>query len=285
MGTDFGDFGNDPFLMELMAEVSGEEETLSNTVYNKVLLIHKDETFLVNTIKSNLEKNAFLYMESGLSIRELNEKKELAELMILYVDDSIDEARDVLVYIKDLLLEEGKELLLLGDHNEVMSVQKLIPKELIAGVFERPFDMRAIMERVGDFLIQQSMHQRRKMILVVDDDPTYLKLIKEWLKDDYRVSMANSGMQAITWLANNKADLVLLDYEMPTIKGSKVLEMLRSDASIADTPVMFLTGKSDKQSILNVLALKPAGYLLKSIDRKTLLETLNKFFIEQRYKK
>ncbi|MBP3298008.1 MAG: response regulator, partial [Lachnospiraceae bacterium] len=75
------------------------------------------------------------------------------------------------------------------------------------------------------------------------------------------------------------------DYEMPTIKGSKVLEMLRSDAQIADTPVMFLTGKSDKQSIIDVLALKPAGYLLKSIDRKTLLETLNKFFVEQRYKK
>ena len=123
------------------------------------------------------------------------------------------------------------------------------------------------------------------MILIVDDDPTYLKLIKEWLKDNYRVSMANSGMQAITWLANNTADLVLLVYEMPTIKGSKVLEMLRSDAQIANTPVMFLTGKSDKQSLVEVLALKPAGYLLKSIDRKTLLETLNKFFVEQRYKK
>ena len=283
MGTDFGFTDEDQFLMDLLSEVSEEEP--ANQVYNKVLLIRKEGTFLVNTIKTNLEKNSFMYVESGLSVHEINEKKILAELIVLYADDTIAEARDVLVYIKDLLLEEGKELLLLGDHNEVLAVEKVIPKELIAGVFERPFDMNGIMYRVGDFLIQQRMHQNKKMVLIVDDDPTYLKMIKEWLSDEYRVSMANSGMQAITWLANNKADLVLLDYEMPTIKGSKVLEMLRSDASIADTPVMFLTGKSDKQSIMNVLALKPSGYLLKSIDKPTLLSTLKKFFVEQRYKK
>ena len=283
MGNDTRFTEEDQVLMELLKEIDEEEE--KKEVYNKVLLIRKEETFLVNTIKNNLDKNGFLFVESAMSVRELNEKKDMAELMLMYVDDTIEEARDVLVFVKDLLLEEGKELVLLGDRNEVLSVEKVIPKELIAGVFERPFDMRAIMDRVGDFLIQQRIQQNKKMILIVDDDPTYLKLIKEWLKDNYRVSMANSGMQAITWLANNTADLVLLDYEMPTIKGSKVLEMLRSDAQIANTPVMFLTGKSDKQSIVEVLALKPAGYLLKSIDRKTLLETLNKFFVEQRYKK
>ena len=283
MGNDFGYTGEDQVLMDLLKEIDEKEE--KEQVYNKVLLIRKEETFLVNTIKNNLDKNGFLFVESAMSVRELNEKKDMAELMLMYVDDTIEEARDVLVFVKDLILEEGKELVLLGDRNEVFSVEKVIPKELIAGVFERPFDMRAIMDRVGDFLIQQRIQQNKKMILIVDDDPTYLKLIKEWLKDNYRVSMANSGMQAITWLANNTADLVLLDYEMPTIKGSKVLEMLRSDAQIANTPVMFLTGKSDKQSIVEVLALKPAGYLLKSIDRKTLLETLSKFFVEQRYKK
>ena len=283
MGNDTRFTEEDQVLMDLLKEIDEKEE--KEQVYNKVLLIRKEETFLVNTIKNNLDKNGFLFVESAMSVRELNEKKDMAELMLMYVDDTIEEARDVLVFVKDLLLEEGKELVLLGDRNEVFSVEKVIPKELIAGVFERPFDMRAIMDRVGDFLIQQRIQQNKKMILIVDDDPTYLKLIKEWLKDNYRVSMANSGMQAITWLANNTADLVLLDYEMPTIKGSKVLEMLRSDAQIANTPVMFLTGKSDKQSIVEVLALKPAGYLLKSIDRKTLLETLNKFFVEQRYKK
>ncbi len=249
-----------------------------------VLLIRRDETFMVNTVKMQLGKNYFPFIESGLTVKEISSNKDDVTLMILYADDSIGESRDALVYIKDLLLEEEKELIVFGGRNELDEVEKIIPRELIEEVFERPFDMAVMMDKIGLFIDEQSLIQRKKMILIVDDDPTYLKLIKEWLKDNYRVSMANSGMQAITWLASNKADLVLLDYEMPTIKGSKVLEMLRSEVSLSTIPVMFLTGKSDKESIMEVLALKPAGYLLKSIDRKTLLETLEKFFIQQKYK-
>ncbi|MCR5251061.1 MAG: response regulator [Lachnospiraceae bacterium] len=252
---------------------------------NQVLLLRREETFLVNTIKTQLKKNDYRFIESGLSVKEISRHKDDVTLLILYVDDSIGEARDSLVYIKDLLLEEEKELIICGGQNELDEVEKIIPRELIEGVYERPFDMGRIMENVGEFLDELQIQQRKKMILVVDDDPTYLKLIKEWLKDDYRVGMANSGMQAITWLANNSADLVLLDYEMPTIKGSKVLELLKSEANSSTIPVMFLTGKSDKEAIMEVLALKPAGYLLKTIDRASLLDTLDKFFVEQKYKK
>ncbi|MBR3306533.1 MAG: response regulator [Lachnospiraceae bacterium] len=252
---------------------------------NKVLLIRREDTFLVNTIRTQMTKNSYEYVEAPLSVRELSKLKGDFTLMLLYADDSVGEAREALVYIKDLMLEEEKELIACGDRNALEEVEKIIPRELIEAEFERPLDMVSIMDKVGDFLLEQRLEQRKKMILVVDDDPTYLKLIKEWLKDNYRVGMANSGMQAITWLAGNKADLVLLDYEMPTIKGSKVLEMLKSEANSSTIPVMFLTGKSDKEAIMEVLALKPAGYLLKSIDRATLLETLDKFFIEQKYKK
>ena len=215
----------------------------------------------------------------------LGEKKEDATLLLLYADDTIGEERETLVYIKDLCLEEGKELIVIGANNEFETIEKIIPAELIEEKVARPLDMVHLMEKVGDMLDEQAREMRKKMILIVDDDPTYLKTIREWLKNDYRVAMANSGMQAITWLAMNKADLILLDYEMPTIKGSKVMEMLRSESTSASIPVMFLTGKSDKQSIMEVLSLKPAGYLLKTIDRKTLLETLTKFFVEQKYKK
>ncbi|MCR4643044.1 MAG: response regulator [Lachnospiraceae bacterium] len=252
---------------------------------NKVLLIRREETFLVNTIKAQLNKNGFEFIEAGMLLKDITRHKDEVTLMVLYADDTIGESRDTLVYIKDLLLEEEKELIVAGGRNELEEVEKIIPRELIEGVYERPFDMQRIMDHIGDFLDDELLQQRKKMILIVDDDPTYLKLIKEWLKEDYRVGMASSGMQAITWLANNTADLVLLDYEMPTIKGSKVLEMMKSEANSSTIPVMFLTGKSDKEAIMEVLALKPAGYLLKTIDRKTLLDTLEKFFVEQKYKK
>ena len=93
------------------------------------------------------------------------------------------------------------------------------------------------------------------------------------------MAMANSGLQAIKWLGKNKADLILLDHEMPVTSGPQVLEMLRSDHETAAIPVFFLTGKSDKASVMQVVDLKPEGYLLKSVmDRIELLEKLDKFF-------
>ena len=107
-------------------------------------------------------------------------------------------------------------------------------------------------------------------------------MIREWLKDTYRVGMANSGTQAVAWLANNKADLVLLDYDMPVLDGPKVLQMLQSEAFSSSIPVMFLTGKSDRKSVTDVLALKPADYLLKTISRDKLLSTLDIFFKQRK---
>ena len=46
-----------------------------------------------------------------------------------------------------------------------------------------------------------------KSILIVDDDPNYLRLIREWLKDDYKIYMANSGLQAIKLLGINNVTL------------------------------------------------------------------------------
>ena len=124
----------------------------------------------------------------------------------------------------------------------------------------------------------------QKNILIVDDDVTYLRTIREWLKEEYKVAMVNSGLQAITWLAKNQADLILLDYEMPVTSGPQVLEMLRSEPNSRNIPVMFLTGKSDRDSIMRVLDLKPTDYLLKSIDKHELVMKLRRFFAAQDHK-
>ena len=78
-------------------------------------------------------------------------------------------------------------------------------------------------------------------------------------------------------------DLILLDYEMPVINGLQVFEMLKSEAISKNIPVMFLTGKSDKESIMKVMELKPAGYMLKNITKQQLLTHLENFFVKQTY--
>jgi CheY-like chemotaxis protein len=105
-----------------------------------------------------------------------------------------------------------------------------------------------------------------------------LRNLKEWLEDKYQVILANSGAMAIKYLATNRPDLVLLDYEMPVVDGRQVLEMIRTETEFCDVPVIFLTSKNDKESIMKVMALKPEGYLLKSLKPEQIIQEINTFF-------
>ena len=126
--------------------------------------------------------------------------------------------------------------------------------------------------------------KEKPYILVVDDDPVMLRTIKGWLEGSYQVTMVNSGMNAITYLAKNKPDLILLDYEMPITTGPQVMEMIRSEPGSSDIPIIFLTGKSDKASVMSVMALKPQGYMLKTMTKEQILETVDNFFATKKWK-
>ncbi len=120
----------------------------------------------------------------------------------------------------------------------------------------------------------------RRHILVVDDNPMMLKVIKESLRENYEVATAISGKIALKYLANKKVDLILLDYEMPEENGSVVLEKLRQNEATKDIPVIFLTGVKERTKIQKVLQMKPQGYLLKPIEHDKLLEAIKKQFGE-----
>ncbi|MBO4368516.1 MAG: response regulator [Desulfovibrio sp.] len=62
------------------------------------------------------------------------------------------------------------------------------------------------------------MHVEKK-ILVVDDDVTFLKIIKKWLMWNYQVTLVKSGMQALQYIAGHRPDLILMDYDMPVHNG------------------------------------------------------------------
>ena len=116
----------------------------------------------------------------------------------------------------------------------------------------------------------------KKRVLVVDDNGPTLRNIKALLEDVYDVTLVNSGMNAMKSIGKRKPDLILLDYEMPVCDGRQTLEMIRADDEIASIPVVFLTGVNDREHIEPILALRPAGYLLKPPVRERLLETISK---------
>ena len=116
-----------------------------------------------------------------------------------------------------------------------------------------------------------------KTVLVIDDDPIMLKVVKEHLHEKYDVATAISGKIAYKFLESKQTDMILLDYEMPGEDGPDVLINLRKREDLANTPIVFLTGVSDKDKITAALSLKPQGYLLKPIDKDKLIGTIEKF--------
>ncbi|MBD5458100.1 MAG: response regulator [Lachnospiraceae bacterium] len=119
---------------------------------------------------------------------------------------------------------------------------------------------------------------KKKSILVVDDSELVLEAMKKLFCIDYEVTVAKSGLSAIRCITLNRPDLILLDYEMPVCDGSQVLEMIRAEEDFADIPVFFLTGRVDRESVQKVVALKPAGYLVKTLKPAEIKKGIDDFF-------
>lgn len=103
----------------------------------------------------------------------------------------------------------------------------------------------------------------RKHILVIDDDLNMLKTLRYYLRDQYKVTVINSGKVAVDFLLKFTPDLILLDYMMPMFNGAAVLKIIKSREATKDIPVYFLTGQTDKTTVMECLSLKPAGYIIK----------------------
>lgn len=118
----------------------------------------------------------------------------------------------------------------------------------------------------------------KKHILVVDDDPVQLRLIRGFLEEEYEVTLVPSGKMAIEYLIDHQPDLILLDYEMPLYNGPTVLKIIRSKEKSMDIPVIFLTGASDKDTVIECLSYNPAGYMIKPVTQEDLISKLNSVF-------
>ena len=148
---------------------------------------------------------------------------------------------------------------------------------LIQKEFPRPINVSEVAEAIDSYL-KTFGKQNKKKILVVDDSGAMLRNVKGWLEDKYQVILANSGAMAIKYLSTNRPDLVLLDYEMPIVDGKQVLGMIRSETEFSDIPVIFLTSKGDKESVMQVMDLKPDGYLLKTMPPEQIKKSVDTFF-------
>ena len=248
----------------------------------RMLVLGDKESFLTRVMVSKTQSAGVGSSFAQWNVNDINSKWDEISLVTLYMDTHKFPAEDAIHFLIEKMEEEGAKIILVGEKAELKRACDRVPGDLVYLTFERPLNNDEYIKAITEFYKKFEEGEFKKNILIVDDDPGYLNLVRDWLKGKYKINMASSGLQAIKWLGKNKADLILLDHEMPVTTGPQVLEMLRSEEETRDIPVIFLTGKSDKKSVMEVVDLKPEGYFLKTIGREELTEKLDAFFASRR---
>lgn len=108
-----------------------------------------------------------------------------------------------------------------------------------------------------------------KRILIVDDEPRYLRLLEANLRTEgYEVVTASDGAQAVDVFSNQPIDLVLMDVMMPKLDGFGATQRIRE---FSNTPIIVLTAKGDEQDRVRGLDLGADDYLVKPFSATELL--------------
>lgn len=244
---------------------------------HNILIFTEIRSYLNISLEEQLKELEYNIINVGTGINEINEIEEDITAILMYLDEDLLKRQQSLIFLRDKALQNDTPIFVIGDINELAEIRTIVPKQLLKKEFQRPIDVKEVVGQIDEYIKLYGNHTKKK-VLVVDDSGAMLRNVKGWLEEKYQVILANSGTMAIKYLSTNRPDLVLLDYEMPVLNGKQVLEMIRSESEFSDIPVMFLTSKNDKESIQQVLDLKPEGYILKTTTPEQIVQMIDEFF-------
>jgi len=115
-------------------------------------------------------------------------------------------------------------------------------------------------------------------ILVVEDNPLNLKLIKDVLEfHGFDVLTAGSGEEGVALASSSSPDLVLMDLQLPGIGGREALQRLRADGRCREIPVVAVTAFAMKDDAESAKAAGFDGYIAKPISVRALPAQLAQF--------
>jgi putative two-component system response regulator len=130
------------------------------------------------------------------------------------------------------------------------------------------------------------MNENKTTILIVDDDASARDVLVSILEvDDYQLILAENGVQAIELATAILPDIILLDVMMPGMDGFETCRRIRSEKSIAEVPILFLTALDDRQSLLTGLDVGADDFISKPPDRYELRARLLGISRLNRYRK
>lgn len=110
---------------------------------------------------------------------------------------------------------------------------------------------------------------RRKRILIIDDEPKIVDVVRSYLEyDGYEVSSAYNGKHALSMFQEFETDLVILDLMLPDLSGEEICRLIRKRS---DVPIIMLTAKVEEENILAGLEMGADDYVTKPFSPRQLV--------------
>ena len=143
-----------------------------------ILFIGDVSSFIGNAIGENLKENGFTVAFAKPEVGSITREKEGADIFLFYLTEDMEKLSEALVYIKDTCVEEEKSLFFVGYESEIQEAEEIFPESLVTGTFERPINVKEMVEKLKELVENEEHLPKKKHILVVDDSGTFLRTIK-----------------------------------------------------------------------------------------------------------
>jgi len=117
-----------------------------------------------------------------------------------------------------------------------------------------------------------------KRILMVDDEPEFLEMVKTRLEaGGYEVITASDGQQGLDKAKKEKPDLIILDLMLPKMDGYKVCGFLKKDTRYSGIPIIILSARAQEEDMKLGEELGADAYIIKPFDAPVLLNKIKEF--------
>jgi signal transduction histidine kinase/HPt (histidine-containing phosphotransfer) domain-containing protein len=116
---------------------------------------------------------------------------------------------------------------------------------------------------------------RKSTVLIVDDSPINIKDLSHALMDDFEVSVAISGEEALLIIDELLPDIILLDIMMPGMDGFAVCKQIKENPVTRDIPVIFITADNDTINETRGLSIGAVDFIAKPINKPVLIARIN----------
>jgi diguanylate cyclase (GGDEF)-like protein len=108
-------------------------------------------------------------------------------------------------------------------------------------------------------------------LLIVDDDPDILDLLETILQEEFQVTTASTGNEALKKLKDQPPNLLVLDYVLPDLEGPQICKTIRKDPLLLNLPILLLTGKGEVEDKVDGLEAGADDYMIKPFSPQELI--------------